>query len=181
MHTFKLIHYSSTVFFWYSKENSVPPLCPYSDSRRDGQQPVECNLSTLLSRQNSVFLKSVLPLGDLVRFSLTDVPSTSWKKVKGPPPKKWQRVPGVIVPTDGDMTWKDLWKAVMGVVMWDYFFKDDVDGTKNGHLPKMDVVSKSMMDSLMVSCDLHFLHAWRVCWGVLGRKHNRFNRASIEP
>jgi hypothetical protein len=45
----------------------------------------------------------------------------------------------------------------MGVVMWDYFFKDDVDGTKNGHLPKM-VVSKSMMDSLMVSCDLYFLH-----------------------
>ena len=47
----------------------------------------------------------------------------------------------------------------MGVVMWDYFFKDDVDGTKNGHLPKMTVVSKGMMDSLMVSCGLHFLHA----------------------
>jgi hypothetical protein len=25
----------------------------------------------------------------------------------------------------------------MGVVMRDYFFKDDVDGTKYGHLPKM--------------------------------------------
>jgi hypothetical protein len=35
------------------------------------------------------------------------------------------------------MTWKDLWEADMGVVMTEYFFKDDVDGTKYGHLPKM--------------------------------------------
>jgi hypothetical protein len=47
-----------------------------------------------------------------------------------------QRVPRVTVPEDHDMTWKDLWKADMGVVMRDYFFKDDVDGTKYGHLPK---------------------------------------------
>jgi hypothetical protein len=39
----------------------------------------------------------------------------------------------------------------MGVVMRDYFFKDDVDGTKYGHLPKMTVVSKGMMGSLMTS------------------------------
>jgi hypothetical protein len=26
------------------------------------------------------------------------------------------------------MTWKDLWKTSMGVVMRDFFFKDDVDG-----------------------------------------------------
>jgi len=31
------------------------------------------------------------------------------------------------------MTWKDLWEADMGVVMTEYFFKDDVDGTKYGH------------------------------------------------
>ena len=47
------------------------------------------------------------------------------------------RLQGVIVPTDRDMTWKDLWEADMGVVMTEYFFKDDVDGTKYGHLPKM--------------------------------------------
>ena len=46
---------------------------------------------------------------------------------------------GVTVPGDRDMTWKDLWKADMGVVMRDYFFKDDVDGSKYGHLPKMTV------------------------------------------
>ena len=43
----------------------------------------------------------------------------------------------------------------MGVVMWDYFVKDDVDGSKYGHLSKMAVPSKGMMVSLMVSsfCD----------------------------
>ncbi len=39
---------------------------------------------------------------------------------------EWKTVPGVIVPTDRDMTWTDLWKTDMGVVMWDYLFKDDV-------------------------------------------------------
>ena len=35
----------------------------------------------------------------------------------------WKRFPGVIVPTDRDMTWKDLWKTDMGVVIRDYFSK----------------------------------------------------------
>ena len=66
----------------------------------------------------------------------------------------WKRVPGVTVPTvpeDCDMTWKDLWKTYMGVVMRDYFCKDDVDGTKYAHLRKMTVASKGIMGSLMVS------------------------------
>ena len=42
----------------------------------------------------------------------------------------WKSVPDVIVPKDRDMTWKDLCKTDMGFVIWDYLFKDDVDGSK---------------------------------------------------
>ncbi len=41
------------------------------------------------------------------------------------------RLQGVIVPTDRDMRWKDLWEADMGVVMTEYFFKDDVDSAQD--------------------------------------------------
>ena len=43
------------------------------------------------------------------------------------------------------------WTASTHRVMRDYFFKNDVDGSKFGHLPKMDVASKGMMGSLMTS------------------------------
>ena len=80
-----------------------------------------------------------------------------------------QRVPGVTHPADRPMTWKDLWKADMGVVMRDYFFKDDVDGTKYGHLPKMAVASKGMMGSLMVSS---FCECINSCANLVCTKNN---------
>ena len=81
----------------------------------------------------------------------------------------WKRVPGVIVPTDRDMTWKDLWEDDMGVVMTEYFFKDDVDGTKYGHLPKMTVTSKGVMGSLMVSS---FCERINSCANLVCTKNN---------
>jgi len=78
-------------------------------------------------------------------------------------------VSGVTVPGDRDMTWKDLWKADMGVVMRDYFFKDDVDGSKYGHLPKMAVASKGMMGSLMASS---FCERINSCTNLVCSKNN---------
>ena len=51
----------------------------------------------------------------------------------------WKRVPGVKVTVDSHMTWKDLWKSDMGIVIRDSFFKDDVNGSKYGHLTKIEV------------------------------------------
>ena len=60
--------------------------------------------------------------------------------------------PAVVVPADGrQMIWKDLWGADMGVVMREYFFKVDPDGSKFGHLPKMALASKGMMGALMAA------------------------------
>jgi hypothetical protein len=64
----------------------------------------------------------------------------------------WKIVPGVVVPADGrQLIWKDLWGADMGVVMREYFFKVDPDGSKFGHLPKMALASKGMMGALMAA------------------------------
>ena len=57
----------------------------------------------------------------------------------------------------------------MGVVMRDYFFKDDVDGSKDGHLPKMAVASKGMMVSLMVSS---FCECITSCTNLVCPKNN---------
>ena len=57
---------------------------------------------------------------------------------------------GVVVPADGrQLIWKHLWGADVGVVMRDYFFKVDPDGSKLGHLPKMALVSKGMMGATL--------------------------------
>jgi hypothetical protein len=74
-----------------------------------------------------------------------------------------------MVPADRDMTWKHLWKSDMGVVMRDYFFKDDVDGSKYGHLHKMTVASKGMMVSLMVSS---FCERINSCANLVCTKNN---------
>ena len=54
----------------------------------------------------------------------------------------------------------------MGVVMWDYFFKDDVDGSKFGHLSEMTVESKGMMDSLMNSSFCECINSFLI-WSAL--------------
>ena len=41
----------------------------------------------------------------------------------------------------------------MGVGIRDYFFKDDGDGSKYGHLPKMVVASESMVVTLRMNRD----------------------------
>ena len=58
----------------------------------------------------------------------------------------------------------------MGVVMRDYFFKDDVDGSKDGHLPKMTVASKGILGLLMVSS---FCERITSCANLVCPKNNR--------
>ena len=63
----------------------------------------------------------------------------------------WKTVPGVKVPPDRELIWKDLWTADMAFVMMKYFFKPEDSASKFGHLPKMALASKGMMASLMAS------------------------------
>ena len=42
----------------------------------------------------------------------------------------WKTVPGVKVPPDRELIWKDLWTAHMAFVMMKYFFKPEDSASK---------------------------------------------------
>ena len=81
----------------------------------------------------------------------------------------WKTVPGVKVPPDRELIWKDLWTADMAFVMKKYFFKPEDSASKFGHLPKMALASKGMMASLMASS---FCERINSCANIVVTKDN---------
>ena len=64
---------------------------------------------------------------------------------------QWKQIPGVEVPSERELMWKDLWCADMGVVMREYFFKVDPTRERFGYLPIMAIASKGMMCATLAS------------------------------
>ena len=91
---------------------------------------------------------------------------------------QWKQIPGVEVPSERELMWKDLWCTDMGVVMREYFFKVDPTREKFGYLPIMAIASKGMMCATL---DSSFCERVNSCANMVCTKENSLlSRAEID-